>query len=230
MAEVWEHVNIWEFLAGLGIFLFGMRFVEESLQNLAGATFKRVLRKQTNTNLKAVLMGTTVTAVLQSSSVVTLMVLAFVGAGIITLQNALGIIIGANLGTTFTGWIVATLGFKLDIASFALPMIALGGVSLAFLKGMDKVRELARFLVGFGFLFLGLDYMKTAIDTVAQHVDLSHFVAYGAWVFFVVGFVLTALIQSSSASMVINLSALSNGIIPIESSIAMVIGSDLVPH
>lgn len=227
MAEVWEYIDLWKFFAGLGIFLFGMRFMEESLHNVAGAAFKRFLRNQTNTKLKAIFSGALVTAVLQSSSVVTLMVLAFVGAGVIALQNALGIIIGANLGTTFTGWIVTLLGFKLDIESFALPLIAIGGISIAFLSNSEKIKELGRFAIGFGFLFLGLDYMKTAIDFLAQNVDLTQYTDYGSWVFFFVGFVLTAIIQSSSASMVITLSALSAGIIPIESAITMIIGSDL---
>jgi phosphate:Na+ symporter len=227
MADVWQYIDLWKFLAGLGIFLFGMRFMEESLHNIAGAAFKRFLRKQTNTRIKAILSGTLVTAVLQSSSVVTLMVLAFVGAGVITLQNALGIIVGANLGTTFTGWIVTLLGFKFNIESFALPLIAIGGISIAFLSNSEKIKQLGRFIIGFGFLFLGLDYMKSAIEYLAQNVDLSQFVDYGTWMFFLVGFVLTAIIQSSSASMVINLSALSTGIIPVEAAIAMAIGSDL---
>lgn len=227
MANMWEYIDLWKFLAGLGIFLFGMRFMEESLHNLAGATFKRFLRKQTNTRFKAILSGTLVTAVLQSSSVVTLMVLAFVGAGVITLQNALGIIVGANLGTTVTGWLVTILGFKFNIESFALPLIAIGGISIAFLSKSEKIKQLGRFVIGFGFLFLGLDYMKTAIEYLASHVDLSQFVDYGIWMFFLVGFVLTAIIQSSSASMVINLSALSTGMISVEAAIALAIGSDL---
>lgn len=227
MQDIWQYIDLWEFLAGLGIFMFGMHYMETSIKDLAGATFKRFLRNQTNTPIKAILSGTVATAVLQSSSVVTLMVLAFVGAGVIQLQNALGIIVGANLGTTFTGWIVATLGFKLNIESFALPLIAIGGISLAFFSGREKVRNVGSLLIGFGFLFLGLNYMKEAIDTLAQNVDLSVFAEQGIVVFFVVGFILTAIIQSSSATMVITLSALSAGIIPLESAIAMVIGGDL---
>lgn len=226
MAEIWAHVDIWKALAGLGIFLFGMRFMEEALQSLAGASFKRFLRKQTSNGFKAILAGATVTAILQSSSVVTLMVLAFVGAGTLQLGNAVGVIVGANLGTTFTGWIVAFLGFKLSIESFSLPMIAIGGISLAFLSG-SKAKDIGRFFIGFGFLFLGLDYMKVSIEAAAQFVDLGQVTAHGTYLFFLVGFVLTAIIQSSSASMVINLSALSAGIIPIEAAILMVIGSDL---
>lgn len=173
------------------------------------------------------LSGTFVTAILQSSSVVSLIVLAFVGAGIIQLQHALGIIIGSNLGTTFTGWIVATLGFKLSIESFAMPLIGLGGIGMVVFLSRAKVYHLCRLLVGFGFLFLGLDYMKASIEYLAQNFDLQAFAAYPPWAFLLVGFVFTALIQSSSASMAITLSALHGGIIPFEAAAAMVIGSDL---
>ena len=227
MQDIWQYIDLWKFLAGLGTFLFGMHYMEAAIKDLAGPAFKRFLRNQTNTPIKAILSGTLATAVLQSSSVVTLMVLAFVGAGVIQLQNALGIIIGANLGTTFTGWVVATLGFKLKIESFALPLIAVGGISIAFFSGREKVKHIGSFLLGFGFLFLGLNYMKEAIDTLAENVDLSMFAEQGVLVFFLVGFALTAVIQSSSATMVINLSALSAGIIPLEAAIAMVIGGDL---
>jgi phosphate:Na+ symporter len=219
--------DIWQFLAGLGIFLLGMKFVEDALRRLAGRSFKRFLRKQTTHPLKGVLSGTVITALLQSSSVVTLMVLAFVGAEIISLRNALGVIFGSNLGTTFTGWIVATLGFKLDIESFALPFIAFGGMTYIFFSKKERVREMGRFLIGFGFIFLGLEYMKSSIDYLTQTFDLSPYVDFHPYVFAVVGLILTALIQSSSASMVIVLSALNAEIIPLPAAAAMVIGSDL---
>ena len=134
----WESFDFWRFLAGLGIFLLGMLFIEEALKNLAGRTFKKFLRKHTSHPVKGILSGTVVTALLQSSSVVTLMLLAFVGAEIMTLRNAIGVIFGSNLGTTFTGWIVTLLGFKLEIESFALPMIAIGGLVRVFLNGKGK--------------------------------------------------------------------------------------------
>ena len=222
-----EYFDIWRFLAGLGTFLFGMSFIELALKNLSGRRFKKFLRQYTNTPIKAILGGTFVTAILQSSSVVSLMVLAFVGAGIIQLKNAIGIIFGSNLGTTLTGWIVATLGFKLDIESFALPMIAIGGITLIMLDKSEKLKETGRFLLGFGFLFLGLDFMKISIGEITEIIDITTFQGLNPYLFFIVGFILTAIIQSSSASMVITLSALNAGIIPIESAAAMVIGSDL---
>jgi len=222
-----ESVDIWKFLAGLGIFLMGLFFLEEALKNLAGSSFKKFLRKHTQNPLKAILSGTLVTALLQSSSVVSLIVLAFVGAGVMTLRNALGVIIGSNLGTTFTGWIVATLGFQLDIEGFSMPFIAIGGLSLLFIKNNKRLVEFGRFVMGFGLLFLGLNFMKISIDQLAANFDMGPYISYGPYALFAVGFVLTALIQSSSAAMVITLSALHAGVLPLESAAGMVIGSDV---
>jgi phosphate:Na+ symporter len=217
----------WKFLAGLGIFLFAMFFVEESLKNLAGRSLKNILRQFTNTPLKGVSVGVFITAILQSSSVVSLMVLAFVGAGIIQLKNAIAIIFGTNLGTTFTGWIVVWIGFGIDIESFALPLIAIGGIGLILFSKFEKIHESGRFLMGFGLLFLGLEYMKLSIGTLAETYDLSAFDGLSPFVFFPVGLIMTAIIQSSSAAMVITLSAFGSGIIPLEAAAVMVVGSDL---
>jgi phosphate:Na+ symporter len=225
--SVLEQFDIWKFIAGLGIFLFGMYLLEESLKQLAGRTFKKFLKRNTKNVFKAILSGTLVTAVLQSSSIVSLMTLAFVGAGIISMRNALGIIFGSNLGTTFTGWIVATLGFKLNIEGFALPMIGIGAILMVILNQWARLSTIGKAFVGFGFLFLGLDYMKVSIEYLAQNFDITQFADYGPFLFLLVGFVFTAIIQSSSAMMVITLSALSSGIIPFTSAAAMVIGSDL---
>jgi len=219
--------NVWEFLAGLGIFLLAMVLLENALEQLAGRPFKKFLRRHTNSPVKAILSGVLITALLQSSSVVSLMVLAFVGAGIIELRNAIGIIIGANLGTTLTGWIVAYFGFSFDIESFALPLIAIGGLSMVALSKEDRVYKIGQLLVGFGFLFLGLEYMKSSIALFASSFDISPFIGYSPYLLFAVGFVLTAIIQSSSAAMVITLSALNAQMIPLESAAAMIIGNDL---
>ena len=138
--------DTWKFLAGLGTFLVAMFFVEIALKNLAGRSFKKFLRLHTTNPIKGIMWGTVVTATLQSSSVVSLMVLAFVGAGIIELRNAISIIFGSNLGTTFTGWIVASLGFKLDIEGLALPLIAIGAIAFVSYNRREKLKEIARFL------------------------------------------------------------------------------------
>ncbi len=217
----------WEFLAGLGIFLLAMALMETSLEALAGRSFKKFLRQYTNHPIKAVLSGIFITIILQSSSVVSLMVLAFVGAGIIELRNAIGIIIGSNLGTTLTGWIVAYFGFSFNIESFALPFIAIGGLSMVFFAQKNRLYLFGQLFIGIGFLFLGLDYMKASISELANNFDISPFAIYDPHWLFLVGFVLTAIIQSSSAAMVITLSALNAEILSLEGAAAMVIGSDL---
>ncbi len=222
-----EGANMWEFFAGLGIFLFGLKLLEMALSNLAGRSFKRFLRKHTSNRIKAVLSGTIVTGFLQSSSIVSLMVLALVGAGIIELYNALGIVIGSNLGTTFTGWIVAYFGFQINIEEITFPLLAIGGLMVIFFNEKEKLLNSGKFIIGLGFLFLGLDYMKTSLEMLSNQFDLTQFKDLSPYLIFVVGFVFTAIIQSSSATMVITLSALNAGIIALPSAAALVIGSDL---
>ncbi len=219
--------DFWQFGAGLGIFLFGMMLIEGALEKSTGRTFKKWLQNYTRNPLQAIFSGTFVTAILQSSSVVSLMVLAFVGAGIMELRNAIGIIIGSNLGTTLTGWLVAYFGFSFNIEDFAFPLLAIGGLSMVFLSNNKKLYEIGRLLAGFGLLFLGLDFMKGSIDDISSHIDIQFFAGFSPYWLFLFGFVLTAIIQSSSASMVITLSALYGGVISLEGAAAMVIGSDL---
>src|SRR4026209_1063536 len=149
-----ESIDIWKMLAGVAIFLLGIKLLEESLQELAGRRFKLFLKKQTENKLKAIGGGAIVTAVLQSSSLVSLMVLAFVGAGIIKMQNALAVILGANLGTTIDSWIVALVGFKLNIENIALPVSGIAGIGFAVFKKQSVWYNWSRFLLGFSFLFV----------------------------------------------------------------------------
>ena len=222
-----QYFNTWEFIAGLGIFLFGLIQMEEAIKNLAGRNFKIFLKKHSRNKLKGILSGAGVTAILQSSSVVSLIVLAFVGAGVIPMKSAIAMVFGANLGTTITGWLVALVGFKIDIELLAFPLIGIGGLMVVMIAGQKQWNNLGRVLLGMGLLFLGLGFMKTSVGQLAESFDLSPYVNYPPIVFLLIGVVLTAIIQSSSASMVITLSALYNGIIPLESAAAMVIGSDL---
>jgi phosphate:Na+ symporter len=217
----------WELLAGIGIFLFGMFELEESLKNLSGGTFRRLIRKFTENWFRSVLSGIISTAVLQSSTAVSLMVLAFAGAGIMGMENAIGVIIGSNLGTTLSSWIVATLGFKLKIEILAMPFIGLGGLGLIFFGKSTRATNISKFMVGFGFLFLGLDYMKTSIEGLATSYDLTSLRHLPAISFILIGFLLTAIIQSSSASMAIILSALNSSVITFPLAAYMVIGTNL---
>jgi phosphate:Na+ symporter len=222
-----ELFDFWKFLAGVGIFLFGMNQLEIALKEMAGKSFQVMLQKSTGTKLKGIFSGTLITAVLQSSSLVTLLVLAFLGAGLIGLKNAVGVVLGANLGTTFTAWIIASLGFKLSIASFAMPFLALGSIFFIFFNKKPYLKYLGLFAIGFGFIFLGLEFMKTAIEEVANQVDFQKFKYFGLWFFLLLGILITALIQSSSAMMVIILSAMSSGIISLTEGGVLIIGANI---
>jgi phosphate:Na+ symporter len=219
--------DLWKLLAGLGIFLFGMFLLEEAVKALSGKTFRRMIRLYTKGRLRAIGSGSLVTAILQSSSAVSLMVLAFVGAGVMSMENAIGVIMGSNIGTTFTAWIVATLGFKLQIEGFALPLIAIGGVSLVMSEPSSKLAHACKLLIGFGFLFLGLDYMKVSVESAASTFDLSRLPDYGLLLYLVVGLVITALMQSSSASIAIALTALNSHLITFNMGVALVIGANV---
>ena len=224
---MFQSFDIWKVLAGVAIFLLGIRFLEESLQVLSGRRFKLFLKKQTSNKFKAIAGGAIVTGVLQSSSLVSLMVLAFVGAGVITMQNALAVILGANLGTTFDSWIVALIGFKLNIENIALPLAGIAGMGFAIFNKQTKWYNWSRFFLGFSFLFVGLGYMKTGIEGLVMDMDLRQFQKSPTLVFFGIGFIITTLIQSSSATIAITLSALHAGAITLLDASAIVLGSEV---
>ena len=219
--------EIWTFFAGLGIFLFGMHMMEESIRILSGAAFKSIIRKSTGTRLKGILSGMFSTAILQSSSAVSLMVLAFVGAGIMNLVQAISVMMGAKIGTTATAWIVAVFGFKFNIEAFSLPMIGIGGLGMIALARSPKYVNISKFLVAFGFLFMGLDYMKTSVDEISTVLDPAMFAGYGVLVYALAGLILTAIMQSSSATIAIVLTMLYSGVISFSSGAAMVIGANV---
>jgi phosphate:Na+ symporter len=219
-------MTFWECLAGLGIFLFGFHLLENSLRKLVGRTFKLFLKKHTGSKLKAIFSGTFITAMLQSSSVVSLMVLAFVGAGTMNMRSGLAVVFGANLGTTLSSWMVALVGFEFNIEKFALPIIAIAGIGLALLK-KERIRQFCMFAIGFGFLFLGLHFMKTSMVILLDGFDFSPYAGYNRVFFILLGLGFTAMIQSSSATMIIVMSALYTGTIPFTTAVAIVIGSEL---
>jgi len=219
--------DLWKLVAGVGIFLFGMSMLEHAIRILSGKAFRRLIRQYTDGPIRSIGSGTLVTAILQSSSAVSLMVLAFVGAGVMSMQNAIGVIMGSNLGTTLTVWIVAIVGFKMKIEAFALPFIGLGGIGIIFFDDTDKPYQVCRLLIGFGFLFLGLDYMKSSVENVGQNFDLSMIPDYGLWVYLVAGTLLTAIMQASAASIAIVLTALHTGLITFDIGVAMVIGANV---
>ncbi|MBL0272911.1 MAG: Na/Pi cotransporter family protein [Chitinophagaceae bacterium] len=186
-----------------------------------------IFKKQTASKIKAIGGGALVTGVLQSSSVVSLMVLAFVGAGIITMPNALAVILGANLGTTITGWIVALAGFNFNIENMALPVTGIAGLGFAIFNKQSRWYNWSRFLLGFSFLFVGLGYMKTGIEGLVLSMDLQQYAQAPLVIFLVIGFMITSLIQSSSATVAITLSALYAGAFTLNDGIAIVLGSEI---
>lgn len=221
-----DALDIWKALAGLGLFLFGMHLLEEAVRNLSGRSFKKFILSFTRSPFRGVLSGVVSTAILQSSSLVTLLVMSFTGAGILGLSNGISIILGANLGTTVTGWIISLLGFKLNMGDYVLPFIALGGLGIVFLK-KELPQNICRFAMGFAMIFLGLNWIREGFDSLTELMDIA--VLQGAsWPMYALfGFVLTAIIQSSSASIAIYLSALSAGVIDLPQAALLMIGSDM---
>jgi phosphate:Na+ symporter len=218
--------DLWQPLAGLGLFLFAMGVIEQSLETVSGQAFRNFIRRNTDEPLKGVAAGTVATGVLQSSSLVGLMTLALVGAGVMRLRNALGIIFGANLGTTATGWMVATVAFTLDLDAAALPLIGLAG-TLAIAISSARLKAYARIVFGIGLLLLGLSFMKSSADAIADLIEPETLAGFGPFQFLLFGVVFSALVQSSSATMMVTLSALHGGIIDLPSAAAAAIGADL---
>jgi len=219
--------NIISALSGLGLFLYAMVLMETAMKEAAGRSFKKMLERSTSTLFRSMALGAFVTAVVQSSSIVSLIVLSLVGAGLITLKSAIGVIFGANLGTTFTAWLVAILGFKIKVESFALPMAGIGGFLILFFKDSKKILAFAKIILSLGILFLGLGYMKESMEVFAGEFDLKEYSQYSIVAGVAIGFLITAIIQSSSASTAIFLTALYSKIITFEMAASLVIGANV---
>lgn len=217
---------IFKLSAGIGLFLFAMYLLEESLKNLSGRNFKLFLQRTAKNKIGAVAGGALVTGVLQSSSMVSLMVLAFVGAGVFAMKNAMAIILGANLGTTLDSWLVATLGFNMNIEVVAYPIVFAGGLLLILFGNRKTIKYLSFFLLGFSLLFIGLSFMKTAMEGQVKAFDFSKYAEMSMFVFLIIGFVITSLVQSSSVTMALTLSALHAGAITFPAAAAIVLGSE----
>ncbi len=215
------------FAAGLVLFLWSMRQLEISIGRLGSHSLKQLIKDYTRTPLQGVLVGVTATAILQSSSFVGLITLAFVGAGIMPLRNAIGIILGSNLGTTLTGWIVTLLGFKLNIAEFYILMLGVAALGLLVAPSKKRMTRWFRVLFSFSLLLMGLFLMKDSIDFLHEYVDTELLKTLHPVLFFLLGMGLTAVTQSSSATMMIALSAIHQGIITLPNAAALIIGADL---
>lgn len=219
-------ISIFRLLAGVGLFMFAMFLIEEALNKLTGRNFKLFLKKITKHSLTAVAGGAIITAFLQSSSMVSIMVLAFVNAGIFATKEAMSVILGANLGTTLDSWLVATLGFKMDVEIIAYPAVFLGGMLLIIFNKNKKIKYVSYFLLGFGMLFISLNFMKTAMEAQVAMFDFQRYESMSLLVFLGIGFIITLMVQSSSVMMALTLSALHVGAIGFLPAIAIVLGSE----
>ncbi|MCF7834768.1 Na/Pi symporter [Candidatus Gracilibacteria bacterium] len=213
------------FLGGLGMFLFGLSIFEDSVKNLGTKTFKKLLRKYTNTNLKAVLSGTFATAILQSTSVVSLIILTFVGVGFISLQNAIGVIIGTNLGGPIMDVVLGSIGLKFNVELVSLFLIGLSGISVMIFSKNTKIKNIFKIFFGLGLLFLGLSYIKDNVMILSESFNFVQYQGFNIFFYFIVGIILTILMQSSSAMVIIVMALAGSGIIDLRIGMSIIMGA-----
>lgn len=222
-----EGFNIWQLLGGVTAFLFAMSLISSSLKSMTGRSFKKFLQKQTSHKFKGLLSGTIVTAVLQSSSVVVLMVLSFVGAGIIPLRNALAVVLGSNLGTTFNSWIVAYVGFKTNVQSLAFPFLALALVRFIFFSKNEMAKNITDFMIGIALLFIGIGWMQEGNSGLTDLFQNGGFAENATYWFVIAGFVITVMLQSSGATFALTLASVHSGVLPLLPAAAMILGAEM---
>ncbi len=216
-------------IGGVGLFQLGMMLVTDGLRLAAGKTLRNILENSTKTPIRGVLSGALITSMVQSSSAVTVAAIGFVNAGLMSLQQAVFVIYGSNIGTTMTSWLVAIIGFKLNIKAFALPAIGLG-MMLRLLRGPGRQGAVGEALAGFGVFFMGIDVLKTSFEGLGTGIQLANFGGgglTGVLLFVTIGFFLTLLMQSSSAALAIALTAAAGGVIPLQDAAAVVIGANV---
>ncbi|GAB5560297.1 MAG: Na/Pi cotransporter family protein [Synoicihabitans sp.] len=224
--------SLFEILGSLGMFLFGMKVMSEALQKLSGDRLRALMRTMTGNRFAGVATGFLVTCLVQSSSASTVMMVSFVNAGLLKVVEAIGMIMGANLGTTTTFWIVSFLGFKFSLSSVALPII---GVAMPFLfSRKSTLRDTGEFLVGFGLLFLGLVFLKDAVPDIKSNPEALAFIQsytdrglFSVLFFFVFGTILTVIVQSSSVAGVITITMAAKGWIDFPTAAAIILGENV---
>jgi len=224
----WISPDFKEISAGVAIFLFGMLSLEEGFKVFSGGTLEKILKKSTNKLYKSIGFGAVVTSIMQSSSLVSVLTISFLGAGLIGLSQGIGIIFGANIGTTTGAWLVAGLGLKVKISAYAMPMLVFG-VILIFQKS-KSVKGIGYILTGLGFLFLGIHYMKDGFEAFKSTIDLSSFAVSGfkgLIIYAGIGVFATVVMQSSHATLVLIITALSVGQITYENALALAIGANV---
>ena len=219
-------------IGSLALFLYGMKIMSEGLQKFAGDSLRKILTAMTTNRVTGVLTGVLITALIQSSSATTVMVVSFVNAGLLTLTQSIGVIMGANIGTTVTAWIISALGFKVDISAFALPLLAFA-IPL-FFSGKSSRKSIGEFIFGFSFLFMGLAQLKNNAPDLGANPDMLAFVQnytdmgfFSILLFLFIGAVLTMIVQASAATMAITLIMCANGWIDYHLGVALVLGENI---
>ena len=218
-------------IGSLGLFLYGMKIMSEGLQKVAGDRLRSILTAMTTNRVTGVLTGVLITALIQSSSATTVMVVSFVNAGLLTLAESISVIMGANIGTTVTAWIISIFGFKVDMAAFALPLLAIA-LPLIF-SGKSNRKSIGEFIFGFSFLFMGLSYLKANAPDLNANPEMLAFVQnytdmgfFSILLFLFIGTILTMIVQASAATMAITLIMCANGWISLELGAALVLGEN----
>ena len=224
--------DILTLLGALGLFLYGMKVMSDALLELAGDRMRRIMSTTTSNRLFAVMTGFTITAIIQSSSATTLMVISFTNAGLLTLREAIGVIMGANIGTTVTAWLISIFGFKVSISAMALPLVGIG--FLLSLSSRKQNQQWGYFIIGFAVLFIGLQFLKDSVPDLNGSPEvlafLSNYTSMGFWsvlLFMAIGALLTIVVQSSSAAMALTLLMTYEGWVPFDMAAAMVLGQNI---
>jgi len=223
-------ITLFKLLGSIGVFLYGMRIMSDGIQKLAGEGLQKILNYMTTNRVVAVLTGFIITGIIQSSSATTVMVISFVNASLLSLTQAIGVIMGANIGTTVTTWIVSFFGFKFNITAIALPIVGIGFP--LFLSKNQKRKDLGEIFVGFGFLFMGLAFLKNSVPDINEEAlaFLQNYSNMGFLTFIIfvtVGTILTVVLESSSAAMAITVTMAYKGYIGFEPAAAIVLGENI---
>ena len=224
--------DLLQLFGSLGLFLFGMKVMSDALMDLAGDRMRRILASMTSNRFFGILTGFFITSVIQSSSATTLMVVSFANASLLSLTESISVIMGANIGTTITAWLITILGFKVSMSAIALPLVGFG-FAFTFSK-KENIKKWGVFVVGFAILFIGLQFLKEAVPDIRQNPEILEFLTnytdLGFWsvlIFLLIGTLLTVIIQSSSATMALTLIMTAQGWIPFELAAAMVLGENI---
>ena len=230
-AETWGIKRFFILIGSLVLFIYGMKLMSEGLQRSAGSRLRQMLRAITSSSWRGVASGFGITSIVQSSSVTTVMTVSFVNAGLLSLRQSAGVMMGANIGTTITGWLILLIGVKVNIASYSLVILAFAGPLLFIRSGKAKAWSSA--IIGFCILFIGLSFLKDAAPDLSPNSALVQFFQsykdlwYGSIMFVLLGALVTVIIQSSSAAMALTLTMVSAGLIPFEVACAMVLGENI---